>query len=768
MADWEGKYPINGRLAGKNAIITGAAGGIGLETTILFMREGASVLMTDVSEASLAKAKEKVHELAPNAKGKLDTAHCDVTKEADIERVVNSLDDWGGVDVMFNNAGIMHPADADADAIDTPEKIWDLTQAVNVKGVWYGSKHAIISLRRHKKSRGSIINTASMVALVGASTPQLAYTASKGAVLAMTRELAIVHAKESYRFNSLCPAPLNTPLLQDWLGDDAAKRHRREIHFPTGRFGEAIEQAQAVLFLASDESSFVNGTDFVVDGGLTKAYVTPQGPRAPAPANLARYNEGGPKIDEAGHAYCNTDLHIAMAMKRKHLRNAAMPIAKRRIGATSTSRTVQLKAERDRAFRLERANDVRAGKWQDLQSDPVSIVATVLTKFEQGQERRAKRKAKKQSQTQRFHLANSTVLEDEAVDSIEPDKEEEVEKPVAGAAYIALLKSLPTVKISEDTMKFLAKIGSRGSPYVGRTVSIAAGHKPGNIKANKRRTNGHTAQDVLLPSAASRSNRVPKHIDGMTVADMIYILVNHLVWKDLEIDEFLSYSNDFMFLFIHALNRHSERQGNVTIQIVDRRACEDMNEKPVPFWSALDLANHFDIYNDDYIWDPYMQGDIHPRKFTHEYLTWGSLHHTNSTLLQADLADLIADGLYKLFPDFETPRGCGRVGLYQGQVRCRAPGYPPKEGVRNATSLYSYTDCDKEEPMTVELLMLVRKLALHFGTKSKVGGYRLAGVDQPHLYVFLNLLTFHKRPAREPVFLSWIMTHYSVYDIEEL
>ncbi|KAK6428595.1 hypothetical protein LTR95_015258, partial [Oleoguttula sp. CCFEE 5521] len=155
-------------------------------------------------------------------------------------------------------------------------------------GVWYGSKHAIISLRRHKKSRGSIINTASMVALVGASTPQLAYTASKGAVLAMTRELAIVHAKESYRFNSLCPAPLNTALLQDWLGDDAAKRHRREIHFPTGRFGEAIEQAQAVLFLASDESSFVNGTDFVVDGGLTKAYVTPQGPRAPAPANLAR------------------------------------------------------------------------------------------------------------------------------------------------------------------------------------------------------------------------------------------------------------------------------------------------------------------------------------------------------------------------------------------------------------------------------------------------------------------------------------------------
>lgn len=154
--------------------------------------------------------------------------------------------------------------------------------------MWFGSKHAILSLRKHKKSRASIINTASVVALVGSATPQLAYTASKGAVLAMTRELAIVHAKEGFRFNSLCPAPLNTPLLQDWLGDDREKRMRREIHFPTGRFGEAIELAQAALFLASDESSFVNGTDFVVDGGMTKAYVTPQGPATLPPANLAR------------------------------------------------------------------------------------------------------------------------------------------------------------------------------------------------------------------------------------------------------------------------------------------------------------------------------------------------------------------------------------------------------------------------------------------------------------------------------------------------
>lgn len=202
-----------------------------------------------------------------------------------MQALVEALDSWGGVDVMFNNAGIMHARDDDA--IGTPEEIWDLTQAINVKGVWFGSKHAVLSLRRHNKTKGSIINTASMVALVGAATPQLAYTASKGAVLAMTRELAIVHAREGFRFNSLCPAPLNTPLLQDWLGDDQAKRHRREIHFPTGRFGEAIEQAHAAVFLASDESSFVTAHDMVVDGGLTKAYVTGEGPPLAAPVNNA-------------------------------------------------------------------------------------------------------------------------------------------------------------------------------------------------------------------------------------------------------------------------------------------------------------------------------------------------------------------------------------------------------------------------------------------------------------------------------------------------
>ncbi|KAI0509620.1 hypothetical protein F5B22DRAFT_648854 [Xylaria bambusicola] len=277
-----------GRLAGKNAVITGAAGGIGLETSILFAKEGANVLMADISAPALEKAKAKLLQLVPAAT-RVETITCDVSKEAQVQAMVESLDSWGGLDVIFNNAGIMHARDDDA--VATPEEIWDLTMSINVKGVWYGCKHAVQSLRRNKKTKGSIINTASVVALVGSATPQLAYTASKGAVLAMTRELAIVHARDGYRFNSLCPAPLNTPLLQDWLGDDVPKRMRREIHFPTGRFGEAIEQAQAVLFLASDEASFVNGHDMVVDGGMSKAYVTPEGQPLAAPTNNALKTE---------------------------------------------------------------------------------------------------------------------------------------------------------------------------------------------------------------------------------------------------------------------------------------------------------------------------------------------------------------------------------------------------------------------------------------------------------------------------------------------
>lgn len=168
--------------------------GVGLESTILFLQQGASVLMTDVNDAALDKALSKVKSVVPNHTGKVETKVVDVSKEDQVEAAVAHLDSWGGVDVMFNNAGIMHPKDGDSE--ECPDAIWDLTFNINVKGVWYGSKHAVRSLRKHGKTKGSIINTASMVAIVGAATPQVAYTASKGAVLAYTREMAIVHARE--------------------------------------------------------------------------------------------------------------------------------------------------------------------------------------------------------------------------------------------------------------------------------------------------------------------------------------------------------------------------------------------------------------------------------------------------------------------------------------------------------------------------------------------------------------------------------------------
>jgi NAD(P)-dependent dehydrogenase (short-subunit alcohol dehydrogenase family) len=173
--------------------------------------------------------------------------------------------------VLFNNAGIMHAKDDDA--VATSEEIWDLTLEVNAKSVFLGCKYGIPALRR--AGGGSVINTASFVARVGAATPQIAYTASKGAVLAMSRELAVIHAREKIRVNALCPGPLRTELLMKFL-DTEAKKQRRLVHLPMGRFGEADEIARAALYLASDESSYVTGTEFLVDGGLTAAYVTPE------------------------------------------------------------------------------------------------------------------------------------------------------------------------------------------------------------------------------------------------------------------------------------------------------------------------------------------------------------------------------------------------------------------------------------------------------------------------------------------------------------
>ena len=256
------------RLEGKSAVITGAGNGIGRETALLFATEGAAVAAVDLNEEAVNNT---VSEIIAGG-GTAIPIVADVSKDDDAASMIAAAEGaFGRVDVVFNNAGIMHSDDGDA--VGTPAAIWDLTMDVNAKGVFLGCKHGIPALRR--AGGGSIINTASFVAHLGAATPQVAYTASKGAVLALTRELAVVHAREGIRINALCPGPLRTELLMKFL-DTEEKKQRRLVHIPMGRFGEAAEMAKAVLWLASDDSSYVTGTEFLVDGGITAAYVTPE------------------------------------------------------------------------------------------------------------------------------------------------------------------------------------------------------------------------------------------------------------------------------------------------------------------------------------------------------------------------------------------------------------------------------------------------------------------------------------------------------------
>jgi NAD(P)-dependent dehydrogenase (short-subunit alcohol dehydrogenase family) len=256
------------RLQDKVALITGAASGIGRESALLFAAEGARVVAVDIND----EAGQETVEMIGAKGGQAVYVHADVAKAVGCQKMIETAEtEYGRLDILFNNAGIMHSADDDA--VNTDEDVWDLTMAINLKGVFLGCKYGIPALRR--AGGGSIINTASFVALIGAATPQLAYTASKGGVLALTRELAIVHARENIRVNALCPGPLRTELLMKFL-DTPEKKQRRLVHIPMGRFGEAAEMAQAALFLASDESAYVTATEFTVDGGITAAYVTPE------------------------------------------------------------------------------------------------------------------------------------------------------------------------------------------------------------------------------------------------------------------------------------------------------------------------------------------------------------------------------------------------------------------------------------------------------------------------------------------------------------
>jgi NAD(P)-dependent dehydrogenase (short-subunit alcohol dehydrogenase family) len=256
------------RLKDKVALITGAGGGIGGESARLFAREGASVVVVEVNESAGRAVVDGIRAEG----GRAELVRADVSRSGDWEAAVAATERaFGRLDVLFNNAGIMDSADDDA--VGTAEDVWERTMAINLRGVYLGCKHAIPALRR--AGGGVVINVASFVAFLGAATPQLAYTASKGGVLALTRELAVIHAREGIRVNALCPGPLRTELLMKFL-DSNEKRQRRLVHIPMGRFGEAREMARAALFLASDDSSFMTGASLLVDGGITAAYVTPE------------------------------------------------------------------------------------------------------------------------------------------------------------------------------------------------------------------------------------------------------------------------------------------------------------------------------------------------------------------------------------------------------------------------------------------------------------------------------------------------------------
>jgi len=254
-----------GRLTGKVALITGGASGLGRVAAELFAAHGAQVVVADVIDGD-----EVVEAIAADG-GEASFVACDVTDEEAVAAAVqHTVETFGGLHVLHNNAGVMLAGDDDP--VATPLDVYERTMDINVKGTLLACRHAIPVMVA--AGGGSIVNVASFVAHMGAATPQVAYTASKGAVLALTREIAVIYARQGIRANALCPGPVMTPMLAKFLSDDE-QRERRLRHIPMGRFGEGIEIANGALFLASDESSWMTGQSLLIDGGITAAYVTP-------------------------------------------------------------------------------------------------------------------------------------------------------------------------------------------------------------------------------------------------------------------------------------------------------------------------------------------------------------------------------------------------------------------------------------------------------------------------------------------------------------
>lgn len=295
-----------------------------------------------------------------------------------------------------------------------------------------------------------------------------------------------------------------------------------------------------------------------------------------------------------------------------------------------------------------------------------------------------------------------------------------------------------------------------GPNFLGRTASLTSGKRFGNT----RKTNGSTSQDLLLP-AADTNEEYDQHaaLADLSQGEIIYMTGHHLAWADLRGDELLSYSTDMLFLLVHALGRANRGQGGVTIQVFNRRKARTTDGNSAAFYHALDLYTIFEIPKWSG-WQGWHPTKLHPRKFTHEFLSHGTIRCEDSSMKQATLEDLIRDGLFEIFPPLRTPQDHMQEGLYTAQVVFRRIGYPPRNPWINEENppIYSYEDCPQVKAVTIELLQTVRKVSLNF--RDAVDRLDTVAVDPP-LHTFIGFLTLEKRRRSDPIFTQWIKQHYT-------
>ncbi|KAK3711521.1 hypothetical protein LTR37_009512 [Vermiconidia calcicola] len=332
-------------------------------------------------------------------------------------------------------------------------------------------------------------------------------------------------------------------------------------------------------------------------------------------------------------------------------------------------------------------------------------------------------------------------------------------------SYLRALKRLSKDMPTPAQIAQLDAAKAKGQHYIGRTASLTAGKK---FKKTKPSSNGHTTQHLMMPGADTRCDQATHdELTDLTQGELIYMIGQHLKWMDMKGDELLSYSKDPLFLVVHALNRHHEGQGGVSIHIVDRRTAKDIHGKPAAFYAALELYETFKVPLWEG-WSDFCRTKLRARKFTQEILSHGTVKLEDSRFQEVTIQTLIDEGLYDIFPDFFVPDERERAGLYTGQVVSRRVGYRSAPG--NVTAalqkhIYSYYRCSSPVACTIELLEKVQKFTRHF---MNVPPDRSRDTIEPHLHVFLWFLTLHKRLGRDPIFLAWIRQHYKASDVIDL